>query len=121
MLSEWLVARDRALSFNEQLVAHRAQTAFAEIDLITKANGITFLLEVKTFHGKFDDDLDLGWILPSKQRARLKRAREAIECRYSTLTELVLCVVQFTDHVADHVRARTSHVPWEIRYFIIDQ
>lgn len=97
ILSEWLVARDRVLRFNEPLLHHRQRTPYAEVDLIlgscTRAGPVT-VIEVKSVSIKDGAQLWAGEVISRRQVARLEKARWFVELKANRPARLILATVE---------------------------
>lgn len=102
ILSEFLVAHDRCVNFQESLLEHQLRTPFAEVDLVFESRAsatspiessrIQFpltVIEVKSIDG----DLWSRSPVSVKQRLRLERARSWIEAKTKKQVRLKLAVV----------------------------
>jgi hypothetical protein len=120
ILSEWLVAQDRVVRFNEELIFHREQTPFAEIDLVFRtqvplahdplaqvplvggggSGSYLNLIEVKSCV----DEIWGDHLLSHRQRQRLQRARLYLEVRNRCPVRLQIAVVSqtFGIHYFEH-------------------
>ena len=102
ILSEWQVAQDRVLRFNEELLLHRERTPFAETDLLFRTRvpstgtrgfrSYLHLIEVKSC-------LDEIWgdqVVSHRQIQRLYRARLYFESKAGCPVRLQIAVVSQT-------------------------
>ena len=97
ILSEWLVARDRVLHFEEPLLHHRQKTPYAEVDLILGSrlrSGPVTVIEVKSVSVREGAQLWAGEVVSRRQFARLEKARWFVELKSKRPTRLLLATVE---------------------------